>query len=203
MLFSAFLLLFVAATAHASSKYIGKYFGISYSNGDPIAGVNITVASDGTISGKGAYLDLTDITISGKVNGAGKVKIKEFSGGSHSKYTAKLDDAGQTFTAYLSTGNVFKGTKVSSSFPQAGIYYAQDDQDDEGIFLLQNDHDFYGVLYDDDDDVISVDGTASSSGFSGEDSEDVTFTGKFEGSDISGTYSYEGETIGDFQGYKY
>ena len=202
-IFAALLLLFVAVSANASSKYAGKYFGISYSGSDPVAGVNITVASDGTISGKGAYVDLTDITISGKVNGVGKVKIKEFSGGTRMKYIARFDTDGQTFTAYLSTGNTFKGEKVSGSFTQAGIYTASADDGDEGIFILQNDHSFYGVLYDPDDDVISVEGTASSTGFSGEDDDGVTFTGEISGTTISGTYSEDGEILGEFQGYKY
>ena len=77
---------------------------------------------------------------------------------------------------------------------------------DDGIFILQNDEKFYGILYDDDDDTISVDGAASSTGFSGEDEDGVTFTGKFNGTAISGTYSYDdgvGEATGTFQGQKY
>lgn len=199
----ALLLFFVAAAAHASSKYAGDYFGISYSDGNPVAGVNITVNDDGTISGKGAYVDLTDITVSGRVKESGKVKIIETSNGQRLKYKATFTANGKKFKAHLSTGNVFKGKKVSSGFTEAGIYSASDDQGDEGIFILQNNGSFYGILYDEDDDIISVEGTASSSGFFGEDDDGVTFAGKFNGNVISGTYSYEGETLGSFDGYKY
>ena len=202
-LLSTILLLFVAITASASSIYTGDYFGIAYSNGEPVAGVDIEVFADGSITGHGAYFDFTDIKITGKVNGSGKIKIKEVSAKLHRKYTARIDGTTGSFTALLSTGNVFKGTKVSSNFRQAGIYYATADDGEDGIFILQNDHDFYGVIYDSEDEALSVEGTASATGFSGEDEDGVTFAGHFHGTSILGSYSYEGETLGSFHGYKY
>ena len=202
-IFLTFLLTAALATsALAISPFKGKYYALSYSGGEVVAAMNLKVKGDGTIKGAGYYVDLSRISLTGHMNTDGSFTINEASA-TGGQFSGKLNSAGTTFTATLSTGNRVVGTRIATSVPQAGLYQARLDIGLSGLFIVSNSRVVTGGIYNPaTDEVIGVSGVATRDGFSGTTSDGVHFVGTFNGNQISGTYSDGQGFDGRFSGSK-
>ena len=101
--------LLLCTAARASSKYAGDYYAIA-TDDDPlkgsklVAGINLTVHDDGSLTGRGAYTDLTPVTVTGKVKESGEVTLVQTSDGHKTTEKAQFDKNGKTFSFALPNG---------------------------------------------------------------------------------------------------
>ena len=121
LLLSLLCALGVAADASAQSRYAGKYVAFVTQDDSRVAGVNVTIASDGTITGRGTYLDFTEIDLTGTVDAAGDVAITETDGYNDPfAFTAVFKANAKKFTAPLAPGSAFKAFRLTRQFSAGG-----------------------------------------------------------------------------------
>jgi hypothetical protein len=187
--------LLLGTLAHASSKYAGEYYAISkdynpLKTGPKIvAGMNITVHENGSVTGKGASLDFTPITVTGKVKDSGEMTLVETSDGHRTKEEPWFSTGGKEFFLALPNGFVIGGEKISKKFPEAGVYHVAAETGEEAIFFLRRDGSVHGIVFDASGGLFDVDGEATTEGFSAMSDDGATFEGKFDGTEVSGAYS--------------
>jgi hypothetical protein len=191
------LTLLLGTLAHASSKYAGKYYAISRDynplNTGPtiVAGVNITVRDDGSLTGKGADIDFRPIILTGEVKDSGEVILIETNDGHRTTETAHFETDGTEFFLALPSGFTVTGEKISSKLPQAGVYHASIEDREDVIFFVHRNGSVNGIFFNADGRIVDVDGEATTEGFSARSDNGATFTARFHGEEISGAFSPE------------
>ena len=185
---------------HAESPYAGKYFLISkqygpFRNGPKlVSGVNLTVAGDGSLTGRGIALDRKPVavTVTGNVTAAGEVILSATSNGQTSKFTADFDADGKEFFLAFPDGLVMTGGKIAADFPQAGVYEVTSSLAEKAVFFVYRDHSVYCIMYGAliKDRIIHLSGTAAADAFTGGTTA-RSFEGDFLLPKISGAFSYE------------
>ena len=195
--------LFVSG-AHAVD-YTGQYVGFSYHGDRIVAGINFTVYADGSVLGRGTYLDFTEINLTGSVSGSGLVSITETDQGSDPyRYNAQFTPNGKKFVARFNNGDVTRAKRLSGDLPQAGVYYFRDDSGEDGILLINRGGVVYGVVYVDYEDSIDINGTASIEGFNATDDDGVNYVAGFENyTRFTGTYDGGNNFYGNIVGSRY
>ena len=191
---TALCTLLLCSLSHAASKYTGNYYATSSDNNPLrsgpklVAGVNITVHDDGSLTGRGAYSDLAPITISGKVTDAGQLFLEQIGDAHKTTYTAQFEPDGRGFTLALPNGFSVAGVKIPPDFPEAGVYHVTTDAGQEAIFFLRRDHSVYGIVFNASGDFFAVEGHATTIGFSATSADGASFDGQVDGTHISGGY---------------
>lgn len=205
-LLSLLFLLVAAASAEAASRYANSYVGFIYQYGDLVAGVNVTIDGDGAVTGRGTYLDFTEINLAGTVSDAGTLSLVEADGDGRNdafSFTAHFTPNGKKFVARTGNGYVFRAKKISGNFPQAGTYYLHDDAGEDAVVLMNRNGLVYGVIYGYDGDTYELDGTANANGFDATAEDGVDYSADFDGDDFFGSYDDGAYFYGDFEGSRY
>ena len=204
LLLSLLCVLGITADASAQARYAGKYVAFVLQDDSRVAGVNITIANDGAITGRGTYLDFTEINLTGTVDAAGNVAITEVDGRNDPfSFTATFKANAQKFTARFAPGSAFKAFRLTGGFQQGGVYYIQDDIGEEGVILLDRSGNLLGIIYDFYGDGFYLNGSADAAGFSALSDDDVDYEATFNADDIDGTYDGGRHFQGSFNGSKY
>jgi hypothetical protein len=210
----AFLLsIFLVNTlAHAAtSQYAGRYYALAESNGSDgqqlVAGFNIDVADDGSLTGSGVYTDFTPLTVTGKVKPTGKVVLYTVAEGHQTRYTTDFNPNGKQFTVAITTQTTITAKKVVASFPEAGIYHSKTNLGKEAVFFVAKTGTVRGIFNSSDSGIVNLTGktTNGNEQFNASSDAGITFYGKFNGAKIKGTFinveaSYGG---GTFSGARY
>jgi hypothetical protein len=202
------------ATARPDSPYEGKYLVVwkSYSPSSPgaelEAGADVTIARDGTLTGRGAYFDQTTITLTGKVRDSGEVAVVENDEGHIATFILRLTytaffDGQRRFSTLFPDGRVITGVRLNRGVAAAGIYYAQTDRGDDAYILVERGGTVRAVVYDFDDNKIVLSGAVTGDTFEVSSPNGDKLSGRFAGQKISGRY-LDGEGAGSsFDGARY
>jgi hypothetical protein len=190
-------LLLLATSAQAASKYAGNYYAIAtddnplHSGPKLAAGVNLTVHDDGSLTGRGAFIDFTPIDVTGRVKESGEVILVQTSAGHQITYNAQFAENGDEFTCYLPSGFYLVGEKIAADFPEAGVYHAKTEAGEEAIFFMRRDASVYGIVFNARGDLVDVAGEATRTGFNASAATGPSFDGQFHGTHINGGFDPE------------
>ncbi len=198
-------LLCVVSGARADNKYAGQFVGFAYHGDRVVAGINFTVAEDGSVLGRGTYLDFTEINLTGSVSSTGLLTINETDQGSDPySYDAQFTPNAKKFVARFNNGDVTRAKRVSGNLPQAGVYYLRDDDGEDGVLLINRAGVVFGVIYVSYYDSINLNGSADSQVLNATDDDGVVYAASFNDiSSFSGTYDGGDDFFGNIVGSKY
>ena len=197
-----FSVVLAAAQVHADSKFAGDYYTVlkTYFSTTPAGSlsgaVNITVASDGSISGQGVFVDHKPVSVTGMVKDDGKVILHEGS----SRYTGTFMSSGRQFMIVFPELTI-TGGKLAHKFPEAGVYHAKTSSQEELTLFVNRNHSVQGIVFGSTS--TKIEGTATPAGFSAQSEDGAIFKGVFDAAAISGTFTTAAGRTGSLSGAKY